>query len=78
MGYSLNRVPDSLISHRAVSGVTPGSASHRPKILFANDSPDEEADVVVGANGIRSVVKLSVTGDGKSDDYPAVYEQVDA
>lgn len=70
-----DQIPASAILHERVSGVTLGTTSHqRPRIHFAEGSSDEEADLVIGADGVRSVIKRAVTGDGNSDAYPAVYE----
>ena len=69
-----DRVPDSAISRKSVSRAFLASHSRGPRIQFADGSPDDEVDLVVGADGVRSVVKRAVTGDGKIDQYPAVYE----
>lgn len=68
------RVPDSATSRKSVSRAFLGSQSQGPRIRFADGSPDDEADLVIGADGVRSVVKRAVTGDGKIDNYPAIYE----
>lgn len=48
--------------------------NEKPCISFADGSPDQEADLVIGADGVWSVVKKIVTGNGKVDDWPPVYE----
>ncbi|KAL9607251.1 MAG: hypothetical protein Q9167_007818 [Letrouitia subvulpina] len=48
--------------------------NEKPCIKFADGSPDLEADLVIGADGVWSVVKKAVTGNGKVDDWPPVYE----
>lgn len=68
-----DRVPDVDILTRKVVEVIPGNQSHRAKIRL-EDGSDEEADLVVGADGVRSVVKRAVTGGGKEDKLPANYE----
>lgn len=66
-----DRVPDGAIVRRTVTGVT-CAHNQRPRIRFADDSPHIEADLVVGADGVRSVVKNAVLGT--SDRYNAVYQ----
>lgn len=67
-------VPDHVIVRKTVSAVTCGENQH-PRVAFADGSPDEEADLVLGADGVRSVAKSAVLG-GRRDDgqYSAVYE----
>lgn len=69
-----DRIPDSAILCKRVLGVTPGTTSQSPRVQFADDPSDEEADLVIGADGVRSVVKRAVTGDENGDSYPANYE----
>ncbi|KAL8925548.1 MAG: hypothetical protein Q9208_003439 [Pyrenodesmia sp. 3 TL-2023] len=69
-------VPDNAIAdRRAVSGVV-YSKAQRPAVQFADGSTDLEADLVMGADGVKSLIKRSVTGDGRVDKYPAIYEWV--
>lgn len=69
-----DRVPDHVIIRKTVSAITCGT-NQRPRVSFADDSPDEEADLVLGADGVRSVAKSVVLGDrGKDGQYSAVYE----
>lgn len=68
-------VPDHVIIRKIVSTVTCGGEKGGPRVSFADGSPDEEADLVVGADGVRSVAKRAVLGDGsESGQYAAVYE----
>lgn len=69
-----DRVPDDDVVCKRVIQVIPGTGSERPRACFADGSPDLEADLIVGADGVRSVVKRAITGDGKKDDLPAIYE----
>ena len=69
-----DRIPDSAVSCKNVSSVAVGTSTQRPRVQFADGSPDEAADLIIGADGVRSVVKRAVNGDGKTDPYPAVYE----
>ena len=65
-------IEDKAVGYANVTGVTRGD-TQRPQILFANGS-DFEADLVIGADGVRSVVRKAITGNGKVDDYPPTYE----
>ncbi|KAI9774156.1 MAG: hypothetical protein M1840_005249 [Geoglossum simile] len=65
------KVPDNvLIACRKVSRVKRGE-NGKPTVVFA-DGQIDSADVVIGADGVKSVVKEFVVGDG----YPPHYEQV--
>lgn len=69
-----DRVPDSALQRKRVSRVLCAD-DQRPRISFADGSPDVEADLVVGADGVRSVAKSAVLpADGASDKHDAVYE----
>ena len=69
-----DHVPDHVIIRKTVSAVTCGK-NQRPRVAFADDSNDEEADLVLGADGVRSVAKSAVFGDrGEDGRYSAVYE----
>ncbi|KAL9576802.1 MAG: hypothetical protein Q9212_006804 [Teloschistes hypoglaucus] len=67
-------VPDGAITDQCtVSGVA-YTADQRPILKFSDDMPDLAADLVIGADGAKSVVKRSVTGDGETDEYPAAFD----
>ncbi|MCJ1272049.1 hypothetical protein MMC22_011956 [Lobaria immixta] len=69
-----DRVPDSALERKRVSRVICAN-DQRPRISFADGSPDGEADLVVGADGVRSIAKSAVLpADGASDKHNAVYE----
>lgn len=69
-----DRVPDSALERRSVSRVICAN-DQRTRISFADGSPDVEADLVVGADGVRSITKSAVLPvDGTTDKYNAVYE----
>lgn len=68
------RVPDHVIVRKTVSGITCGDNQH-PRISFADGSPEVEADLVIGADGVRSVAQKAILGDSdKGNAYSAVYE----
>ncbi|KAL8631482.1 hypothetical protein Q9189_002811 [Teloschistes chrysophthalmus] len=67
-------VPDGAITDQCtVSGVA-YTADQRPILKFSDGIPDLAVDLVIGADGAKSVVKRSVTGDGETDEYPAVFD----
>ena len=66
-------VPDEAVVHANVLEVL-CEQSQQARLTFADGTPDVEADLIIGADGVRSVVKRSVTGDGKTDHYPPTYE----
>lgn len=69
-----DHVPDHVIIRKTVSAVTCGK-NQRPRVAFADDSPEEEADLVLGADGVRSVAKSAVVGgQGEDGRFSAVYE----
>jgi len=50
------------------------ASTQRRRIRFADGSTDVEADLIIGADGVRSVVGNAITGDAKQDSYHAVFE----
>ena len=68
-----SKVPDEDVVHANVARVESCSDAP-PRLIFVDDSPHVEADLLIGADGVRSVVKKTVTGDGKKDHHPAVFE----
>lgn len=72
-------VPDSAIVTKKVSAVIAAVGEQKNVLKFADGSPDEEFDLVIGADGLRSVVRRAIfssSGDGKQteDQFPAHYE----
>lgn len=69
-----DRLPDCALQRRTVSRVICAN-NQRPRISFADGSPDVEADLVIGADGVRSVAKSAVlSADGLTNKYNAVYQ----
>ncbi|KAL8768228.1 MAG: hypothetical protein Q9209_005457 [Squamulea sp. 1 TL-2023] len=69
-----DHVPDeAILDQKIVSGISYTKAQ-RPVVEFADGSPGLEADLIIGADGAKSVVKRSVTGDGKVDQHPAIFD----
>jgi 2-polyprenyl-6-methoxyphenol hydroxylase-like FAD-dependent oxidoreductase len=72
-------VPDSAIVNKKVSCVVATAGEQKNLIKFADGSPDEEADLVIGADGLRSVVRRAIFSSGRENDkteepFPAHYE----
>lgn len=72
-------VPDSAIINKKVSAVVAKTGQHKNIIKFADGSPDEEFDLVIGADGLRSVVRRAIFSSNGDDDqsedpFPAHYE----
>jgi 2-polyprenyl-6-methoxyphenol hydroxylase-like FAD-dependent oxidoreductase len=66
-------VPDSAIINKKVSAVVPTAGEQKNIIKFADGSPDEEFDLVVGADGLRSVVRRAIfssSGDDNETEEP--------
>lgn len=75
------RVEDRAISTKEVIAVIAHPGSQRNVISFADASPDEHADLVIGADGLRSVVRKAIFRDGEvkgneEERFPAHYECV--
>lgn len=70
-----DRVPEDVIVNRKVSEVIPNSEG-RNIVKFADGSPDEEADLVLGADGLKSIVRRAIFREEKEDPYPPHYEYV--
>lgn len=69
-----DRIPDDAIKQKTIKEISSGEDG-RP-CIHLQDGSITDADIVIGADGVKSVVKRAVTGDGKSDDHPPVYEYV--
>lgn len=63
-----------IIANKRVVDVRFGQA-HAPTVVCFADGTDEEADLVIGADGLRSVVRAAMFRDDKDHDYATpVYE----
>lgn len=67
------RIPDEHIFNKRILEVI-SHADKRNVIHFADGSPPVEADLVVGADGVRSTAKRAIFPDAKEDPYPPKYE----
>jgi 2-polyprenyl-6-methoxyphenol hydroxylase-like FAD-dependent oxidoreductase len=66
-------VPDDVIVKQKVSRIT-AAEGQRPVVSFADGSPDVECDMVLGCDGLRSVVRTAIFGDSSEQKYPPHYE----
>jgi 2-polyprenyl-6-methoxyphenol hydroxylase-like FAD-dependent oxidoreductase len=69
-------VPDTVIVQKKISKVK-AAAGKRPFISFADDTPDVECDVVLGCDGLRSIVRKAIfsdVGEEGTEKYPPHYE----
>src|SRR5207248_7188203 len=53
-------VPDSAIITKKVSAVVRKAGEQKNIIKFADGSADEECDLIIGADGLRSVVRRAI------------------
>lgn len=68
-----DRVPDEVIVNKRISEVIPNSDG-RNIVKLADGSPDEEADLVIGADGLKSIVRRAIFREEEEDPYPPHYE----
>ncbi|KAL8991921.1 MAG: hypothetical protein Q9169_007534, partial [Polycauliona sp. 2 TL-2023] len=69
-----DHVPDhAILDHKVVSGIS-YTKERKPVVEFCDDSSGLEVDLVIGADGAKSVVKRFVTGDGTVDKHPALFD----
>lgn len=67
------RVPDEHIINKRILEVV-AHPDQRNVVLFADGSPQVEADLVIGADGVRSTAKRALFPDAKENPYPPQYE----
>ncbi|KAF4463118.1 hypothetical protein FALBO_10059 [Fusarium albosuccineum] len=67
-----SRIPDEHIINKRVLNVT-ANANSKNVVRFADGSDSIEADLVVGADGVRSIAKMALFPESK-DPYPPNYE----
>ncbi|RMJ28459.1 Extracellular salicylate hydroxylase monooxygenase [Aspergillus sp. HF37] len=68
-----SRVPDRVFVNKRVSAVV-ANADGPNVVRFADGSPQVQADLVVGADGVRSTVKRAIFHETEEDPYPPRYE----
>jgi 2-polyprenyl-6-methoxyphenol hydroxylase-like FAD-dependent oxidoreductase len=68
-----NRIPEGVIVNKRVSQVE-ANTEGRNIVRFVDGSPPVEADLVIGADGLRTTVKKALFPDAKEDLYPPRYE----
>ena len=65
-------VPDETIVKKRISKVV-AADGERPIVSFADGSLDEECDLLLGCDGLRSVVRNAIFNVGE-EKYPPHYE----
>ncbi|KDB24205.1 hypothetical protein H109_03941 [Trichophyton interdigitale MR816] len=70
-----DRVPDDIVVNKRVASII-AKPNGRNVIKFVDRSPDVEADLVIGADGLKSVTKSALFPEDKEDRYPPHYEGV--
>lgn len=63
-------VPDEVIVQQKITKVV-AAVGRCPVISFADGSPDVEGDLVLGCDGLRSIVRTAIFSE---DEYPPKYE----
>ena len=67
------RVPDTDIVTKRVAQVV-AKTDGRNVVTFVDGSPPIEADLIIGADGLKSSAKLALFPEAKEDPFPARYE----
>ncbi|KJZ75700.1 hypothetical protein HIM_04857 [Hirsutella minnesotensis 3608] len=67
------RIPDSAIVTKRISEVI-AKPEGRNIITFADGSPPVEADLIIGADGLKSLTKRALFPEAKEDPFPPHYE----
>ena len=67
------RIPPHDIINKRISRVF-ANPNRRNLVEFADGSPSVEADLVIGADGVKSTVKKALFPDDEGDPYPPHYE----
>ncbi|TFA97852.1 hypothetical protein CCMA1212_010374 [Trichoderma ghanense] len=67
------RIPDTAIVNKRVSQVT-ANPEGRNTVQFVDGSDPVEADLVIGADGVKSITKRALFPDAAEDPYPPHYE----
>ena len=70
-----DKVPDEAIVTKKVAAVVANVGNRRNVVQFVDGSPDVEADLIIGADGLRSIARKAVLGsDEKVDFHSPHYE----
>lgn len=70
-----DRIPDDHIVNKRVLNVT-ANLQGKNIVRFVDGSDSVEADLVIGADGVRSIAKEALFPDAKDNPYPPKYEYV--
>lgn len=69
------RIPDDVVVTRKIAAVA-ASPDCRNVITFVDGSPSVEADLVIGADGLKSTARRALFPEAVEDPYPPQYECV--
>ncbi|KAJ6109735.1 hypothetical protein N7486_001970 [Penicillium sp. IBT 16267x] len=72
-----DRIPDDVIVNKKIAKVVPhGSPTGKHLVIFVDGSEPAEADLVIGADGLKSTVKRALfdAENPEDDPYPPKYE----
>lgn len=72
-----SRIPDEHIVHKRVLEVIANPQGRRNVVRFADGSESIDADLVIGADGVRSTVKMALFREHNQDPYSPQYEYVE-
>ncbi|KAE8355475.1 putative extracellular salicylate hydroxylase/monooxygenase [Aspergillus coremiiformis] len=67
------RIPDHDIVTKRVAGVV-ANPEGRNAVHFVDESPPVEADLIIGADGLKGIVKRALFPEADEDPYPPQYE----
>ncbi|UNI24242.1 hypothetical protein JDV02_010005 [Purpureocillium takamizusanense] len=67
------RIPDEAIVNRRISAVV-ANPSGQNTVSFADGGPSVEADLVIGADGLKSTAKRALFPEAQEDPFPPHYE----
>ena len=66
-------IPEAIIIHKRVAKVTPHTTGPNT-LTFTDNSPPISADLVIGADGLKSISKRALFPDTNEDPYSPHYE----
>lgn len=71
-----DRIPDGVIVNKKIARVIPRSSTGNHLVTFTDGSEPVEADLVIGADGLKSTVKRALfdAETAEQDPYPPQYE----
>lgn len=73
-----DRIPEGIIVNKKIARVIPNGADSGKHLIMFDDASEVEADLVIGADGLKSTVKRALFDARTADEdpYPPRYEYV--